>query len=248
MEDPVVVRGAGRLELDRAVEPLFVEPVQRLLVGQGRDRLSGQLLSPSRRDEEEDVVRRGAETMGQVVDLPDLREVRLGDRRVDLKLQPRLLHRLDPGKRLFEGSRDAAEGVVASRVRTVEADAHPPDARLDQLLRDGFGHKGPVRREDHPEPLPVPVCGNLIDVRPQERFAARQDDHRFPDGRDLVEEPQAFFRAEFPLVGSAQCGGPTVAAGQVAASGHLPGDHPEGIGQSCDFPISLLSFIFNYVL
>ncbi len=114
---------------------------------------------------------------------------------------------------------------------------------LDQLLRDGFGHQGPVRRQDHPEPLPVPVGGDLIDVRPQERLAARQDDDRFADGRDLIEEPQAFFGAEFPLVGTAQGGGAAVAAGQVAAPGHLPGDHPEGVGQNMRM-FSLISLSF----
>jgi hypothetical protein len=231
MEDPVVVGGAGRLELDPAPETLLVEPVQRLLVGQGGDRLIGKLLSPTRRDEKEDMVGRGAETMGQVMDLPDLSKVGLGDRCVDLKLQARFFQRLDAGERLREGTRNAAEGVVASRIGTVQADAHPPDAGLDQLFRDGFCDECPVRREDHPEPQSVPVSGDLVDVRPKERLAARQDDHRFPDSRDFVEEPQALFGAELPLVRPAQRRGAAVSARQVTAPGHLPGNHPKGIGQ-----------------
>ncbi len=178
------------------------------------------------------MVRSGPEAMGQIVDLPDLREVRLGDRRVDLELQTRPLHRLDPRYRACEGARHAAEGVVTFRFRTVDADAHPPDPGPDQILRNRFGHQGPVRREDHPEPLPVPIGGDLIDVGTQRGLAAGQDDDRFADGRDLIQNLLAFFGIQFPLIRPAQGRCAAVAAGEVAAPRHLPGDHPEGMGQN----------------
>ena len=118
------------------------------------------------------------------------------------------------------------------RFRAIDADAHPPDPGLDQILRNRFGHQGPVRREDHPEPLPVPIGGDLADIGAQQGLAAGQDDDRFTDGRDLIENPPAFFGIQFPLIWTAQGRRAAMAAGEVAAPRHLPGDHPEVVGQN----------------
>ena len=69
-----------------------------------------------------------------------------------------------------------------------------------------------------------------VDVLPKERLPAREDNDRFGECGDLIEKLQALLGAQFTGIGAPQRRGAAVATGQVAAPGHLPGDHPEGVG------------------
>ena len=107
-----------------------VKPLEGSLVGCGGYRLIAQILSPSRGDQEKDVVGRRAQYYSQIKDCLDLLQVLLGDGCIDLEFHAPFLQEVDAPQGLIESAGDAPEGVVALPVPAVDADADPPDSRL----------------------------------------------------------------------------------------------------------------------
>ena len=64
--------------------------------------------------------------------LRELREVVLGNRRINLKLQSHLFRTPDPPQPAFERPRYTSKLIVGFRISAIQADTNPPYARCQQ--------------------------------------------------------------------------------------------------------------------
>ena len=227
-QNPVVMRRAGGLELKRGFIPLIVEPVQGIFVLLGGDGLIQNVLAPARGNQKEDMVRRGPEIHGELLNLRNLIQIGLGDRGVDLKLDARIPGGPNAADRALKGAVHAPEPVVHLFGSAVQADADAPDA--------GFGHffgrnridQGAVGRHDHAKPFLCAVGGQFENIGPEQGLSAGENHDGLPDLGDLVQQPQGGFGIQFSLVGALGGRGPAVHAGKVAVSRGFPGHQPKG--------------------
>jgi len=226
-QDAVIVRRAGRLELERGFAALVVKPVQGALILIGVDGLVDDVLAAAGGDQQKDVVGHGAQLDRQLLNLGDLGQVELGHGGVDLEGNAGAFDALDAAQGAGEGPRHLAERVVGLGAGAVQADAQPLDADGGELLRDLVGDEGAVGRHHHAQPQPVAVCGGLEDIRPQQRLSPGENHDRLPHFGNLVEQAEAFLRVEFPVVGAPGGRRPAVDAGEVAVAGGLPGDQAQ---------------------
>ena len=144
----------------------------------GRDLgVFGDLDAAADGHEQEEVERLAAQVLRQLQRLGHLVDVVARDGRIDLERDARPAQVLDPLERAVERAL-AAENVVRGRIGAVEADAHAADARgLDPPRDIGIDQRG-VRRQRDDQPAVGGVGGNVVDVGPEQRLAAREDEDR----------------------------------------------------------------------
>ncbi len=128
MDDAVVLRGAGGLQLDCHLIVLFGEPCQGLFVLFGGDLFMGQISSPPSGDQEEDVVGHSLQLDRQMKDILYLLQISLGHRGIDLEIKACLFEICDPFHGPCIGTDHTAKSIVALWSGAIQADAHPLDA------------------------------------------------------------------------------------------------------------------------
>jgi hypothetical protein len=67
------------------------------------------------------------------------------------------------------------------------------------------------------------VAGKVKDIRPQKRFPARKDNHRFANLTDLVEQDKAGICVQFIRVWPFSGCSTAMDTGKIAVAGDLPG-------------------------
>ena len=226
--DPVVVGGAGGLQVHARGFAEVVEPVEHLFVFLGRDDLGPKLRGPARGHEQENVPGGGAELFGEPEYLLEVGHVVLGDRGVDLELHPGRLQVVDAAQRPFEGAGHAPEGVVVGGRGRVDGDRAAGNARRLDFLGVFRGDQGPVGGHDAAQVQAPGMAHEVEDVRAQQRLAAGKDDDRVAGFGEGVDERLGVGGIELARPGIEAGLGPAVFAGQVAGPGHFPGDEPQG--------------------
>ena len=128
------------------------------------------------------------------------------------------------GQRAVEGAVEAAE-LVVGLADAVEADSHVVEVGGGDGVDVGGVDQRAVGRQAHVEAHLLGPPGDLEDVGPQQRLAPRQDQHRHPEGLQLVHHPEDLIGAQLAgevLVGRDRI---TVLAGEVAAPDEVPDHH-----------------------
>ena len=135
--------------------------------------------------------------------------------------------------RVAPGAAHVPEAVVTIGIERIERQREPPRSGLRQAPRHVLGDAHAVGADDDPQPALRRAPDDLEDVAPQERLAAGQDRQAFRRERgDLVDDPEAFLRAELAPIGEVLGADQRRAAGveiavlarEVAAIGEVPGD------------------------
>ena len=128
------------------------------------------------------------------------------------------------GQPTVEGAIQAAEEIVRL-AQAVQADAHVVEAHGGDAVGHGLVDQGAVGRQARVE-LHVPgAFGDLEDVGPHQRLAAREDQHRHPVGLEVVHHAEHFLRGQLALVVVVGRQRVAVLAGQVAAADQVPDHH-----------------------
>ena len=143
------------------------------------------------------------------------------DGRVDLEREAGSLAILDAHHREFEGIREPAEIVVASRIDAVDADAHRHRTGGLQLERQVVRNERTVGTEHRAETLARSVCNEVHNIGTGHRLATAENHDLEPRLRDFVNELKGFCRREFGRLVLARVL-VAVLAGQVT----LVGGHP----------------------
>jgi hypothetical protein len=142
-------------------------------------------------------------------------------------LRPSVAAQADAVQRRVEGAFLAAEAVVGL-ADAVEADADVVESRLGDAVDVGFVDQRAVGRQADVEAHGLGAAGDVEDVRPQQRLAAGEDQHRHAEGLEVVHHAEDFLGRQ--LAGEILVGGNRVAvlAGQVAAPDQVPDHHRAG--------------------
>ena len=126
---------------------------------------------------------------------------------------------------LREGPGLASEGVVASRVREVEAQGHLVEARGLEVHDHRLGEPVSGRRDrGHPQALLLRVPDEDEEVGPVQGIAAGQHEEGRTQGRHLIDDGQSLIRRELEGVAVGSGTRPAMPAGQSAGPGRLPDD------------------------
>ena len=216
----VCLGGPRRDELARVVDE--VEHVLGLPRGQ-----RGQQRAPPGRDQQERAPRHRPQVVHQRGDVRQVGEVVAGHGGVDLHLQAQLSGGPPGVQRPAEHPGHAAEPVVDLRGRAVQAQRDRPRAGLVQRGEAAGGQRRRARRRDRDrQPEPGPAPDQVEQVRPLERVAAGEHEHRRrrAEPGDLRHEVTRLGCRQLPGVPVRPGLGPAVHAGQRARLGHLPDD------------------------
>ena len=176
---------------------------QELLVLAHLERRIVDYLAAPYGNEEEHVMRYGADALSEIGDVAYLVTVPIDHRGVDLERKPRLLAAFDARHRERMSTLQPAEPVVLGGVEAVDADAHGACARLLQAHGNLVSEERAVGAEHRSKPCPRGMLDQFEDIGPQQRLSSAED-HDFESGGGyLVDKGHAFFRGKFartPLI------------------------------------------------
>ena len=222
--DAVVVRRAGRLELQPRQLPPLGQPAQHALVLVRRDLLGGHRGRAPGGDEQEGMEGHGAQVERPVEEPGQVGDVAKGHSRVDLELEPGGLRGAGRRDHLVERPGHSAERVVARGVGAVDRQRDALDPRRLHVPARLLGHQRPTGRRHRPQTAVGGRAGELQEVRPEHRLAAREDENRLGEGGDVVDEPQRLRGRELAVERPEARGRAAVDAAQGTGPGELPGD------------------------
>lgn len=167
----LVLGGAGGLEVDGQAAFPFFQFSEGFFIGLGRQG-PFHIFSPSHRHQKENVMGRRAQFDAQVGQGFGLVKIPGRQGAVDLKRQA---HLQEVGRRFpqpFESPVKAPEGIVAGRVRPVQAQADPGQAALPHGPGQAGVHQGAVGGQEHAQAQGLAVGGQVQNVGPHQRFPA----------------------------------------------------------------------------
>jgi len=147
--------------------------------------------------------------------------LRHGEAHADL--QAEVAAEADAVQRFLEGALHAAE-LVVRLANAVEADADVVKVSLRDTADVGFVDQRAVGGETDVEAQALGPLRDVEDVRPQQRLAAGENQHRHAEALEVVHHGIDLLRAQF--AGEVLVGGDRVAvlAGEVAAADQVPDD------------------------
>ena len=199
------------------------ETLEELFAGFGGDGLEHRA-TPDR-DEKEETPTRGAKLGRQAMDRGQIVQRLFAHESVDLERQP---HR-GTGPRGHEGPIEAAvypaQGVVAGRVRAVQAEGDGlHSSRLEPRDDSCVQERRGARRHRYAEAAAPRRGDESEQVGALERIAARQDQmgQRRSELRQLRDEAQSFLRIQLGGIGLGRGLGAAVAAREITGPRHLP--------------------------
>jgi len=228
--DAAEVGGADLLDRERRVPLEPVEPAQDPLLLGRRQLLVGEQAAPAGRDEEEELPAGRAELADErVLPLEQVR-VRPHHGRVDLEGDARGAEVRQALERGGVEAGGGGEAIAALRVREVEAERDPLHPGRGDLAAELWREQpADVDRQGQLEAELGADRGELERVRPAERLAPGQDQHR-PGERlgEIGHERAPLVERELGRVALVLCGRAAVLAGERAGARQLPGDDEGG--------------------
>jgi hypothetical protein len=228
-KNPVVMGSAGRFEVDRYLAPHIVKPVKQLFVLPRIDFLIGHVPCATCGDKQENVVGCGTELNGQLEHLFRLPDILSCDSRIDLKLDALIFKKLNALQCSFKSANHFSEMVMLFGILSVQGNAHPLYAGGLHPSRDFFCDQGSVCGHHHSEAFVGPIPGELENVLPQQGLTTCENNDRFSNFLDLVQDFDALGRVEFSFVRAPAGCSAAVHAIQVAVSRHLPRDEAKPV-------------------
>ena len=177
--DAEVVRGAGGLEVQPALEAAVVDPVHRqlILVRLEHD-LFGEFHAAADRHQHEDVQRISAEVQRHLVDGIELLVVVLGDGGVDLDRHAGAAQQLERRDAAVECALDLAEAVVGGSVGAVEAHRDALEADIDDPLGDALVHDRAIGGQSDRQADGGGVLSKVEEVGAHQGLAAGENQDR----------------------------------------------------------------------
>ena len=129
-----------------------------------------------------------------------------------------------PRQRRLEGALAPTKSVVRIP-QSIQAHTHIIEADGVNRVDVGRGDQGAVARQPHVKAHGLGAAGDLEDVGPQQRLAARQDQHRDAECLQIVHDAEHLLGGQF--AGKIDVGGGRVAmlAGEIAAPDQIPDHH-----------------------
>ena len=133
----------------------------------------------------------------------------------------------DTIQRRGECARLAAKAVM-SFGDAVQTDADVIETDFGDAGDIGFINQRAVAGQGDVEPQVLGAAGDGVNIRAQQRLAARQNQHRHPEPLEIIHDRECFLGRQ--LAGEIGIGGDGVAmlAGQIAAPHQIPDHHRAG--------------------
>ena len=151
----------------------------------------------------------------------------LRHREADTDFQAEIATQADAFQRSLESALHPAE-LVMRFANAVERHADVVEIALGNLVDVVFVDQRAVRRQADVKTLGLGAFGNVVDIRPQQRFAAGKNEHRHLEALEVVHHRINLLGIQ--LAGEIGIGRNRIAmlAGQVAAPDQVPDDHRSG--------------------
>jgi hypothetical protein len=127
------------------------------------------------------------------------------------------------GQAAVEGTLEPAEAVVHG-ADAVQADADVVEAGPCHAVGHRRVDQGAVGGQADVEAHGLGAVGNVEQVRPQQRLAAGEDEHRHAGGLEVVHDAEDLGGAELAAVLMVGREGVAMFAGEVAAADEVPDD------------------------
>ena len=157
-----------------------------------------------------------------------------GDGGVDLQVHAGFLRHFRSPESPFICVGNAAESVMGTLMRAVQAQRHALDSSFFQRTEIRVQQPGgSSRAQCHMQPLAGSRTDQFQNIRPHDRVAACQHQHGRPQFRQLVNQAQCLLMSQFIRVGTWLGDGTAMSARKRASARHFPEDQERAFIEIC---------------